>query len=95
MSGWVYMMTNRPFGTLYVGVINDIARRVYEHRSGQGGGFTARYHLTRLVYAEQHDDIRSAINRETRLKRWPRMWKLNLIEAQNPRWEDLFERWYN
>jgi putative endonuclease len=92
MGGWMYMMTNRPFGTLYVGVTNDIARRTWEHRQGTGSSFTSRYHLTRLVYMERHDDIRYAINRETRLKHWPRLWKLNLIEAQNPLWDDLFDR---
>ena len=92
MGGWVYIMTNRPFGTLYVGVTNDIARRAWEHRQGAGSKFASRYRLTRLVYMEQHKDIRDAINRETRLKHWPRMWKLNLIEGQNPLWDDLFDR---
>jgi putative endonuclease len=91
MGGWTYMMTNQPFGTLYVGVTNDIARRAWEHREGVGSAFTSRYRLTRLVYTEWHDDIRSAIRREKRLKHWPRVWKLNLIEDQNPLWLDLFE----
>jgi len=91
-GGWVYMMSNKPFGPLYIGVTNDIARRAWEHRQGTGCQFTTRYKLTRLVVAERHDDIRLAIQRETRLKRWPRAWKLNLIETQNPLWEDLFDR---
>lgn len=89
MAGSVYIMTNRPFGTLYVGVTNDITRRAWEHRQGTGSRFTSRYHLTKLVYAECHDDIREAIRRETRLKHWPRQWKLNLIESHNPLWDDL------
>jgi putative endonuclease len=92
MGGWVYMMTNRPFGTLYVGVTNDVARRAWEHREGIGSQFTSEYRLTRLIYMEQHEDIRNAISREKRLKHWPRLWKLNLIEEQNPLWEDLFDR---
>ena len=92
-GGWVYIMTNRPFGTLYVGVTNDIQRRAWEHRLGIGSAFTRRYHLTRLVFAEFHDDIRDAIARETRFKHWPRLWKLNVIEEQNPLWEDLVELW--
>ncbi len=83
VSGWVYMVTNKPFGTLYVGVTSDIVRRAWEHRQRIGSGFTARYNLTRLIYTEQHDDIRNAINRETPFKHWPRLWKLNLIEGQN------------
>ena len=90
-GGWVYFMTNRIFGTLYTGVTNDIARRVWEHRRGQGSVFTARYRLNRLVYVERHDDIRAAIQREKTIKHWPRAWKLNLIEALNPEWNDLYE----
>jgi putative endonuclease len=92
MGGWVYIMTNKAFGTLYVGVTNDIARRAWEHRQGLGSAFTSRYRLTRLVYVERHERIETAIRRETRFKHWPRQWKLNLIVEQNPRWEDLFER---
>ncbi len=92
MGGWVYIMTNRPFGTLYTGVTNNIARRVWEHKQGTGSIFTARYKLTRLVYMEWREEILAAINRETRLKHWPRIWKLNLIEQQNPLWEDLYQK---
>jgi putative endonuclease len=92
IGGWVYMMSNRPFGTLYVGVTSDLARRVWEHKRGMGSKFTSRYHLTRLVYAERHEDIRDAIRRETRFKHWPRLWKLNLIEGQNTLWDDLFHQ---
>jgi putative endonuclease len=91
MGGWVYIMTNRPFGTLYVGVTSDIARRAWEHRQGTASVFTSRYRLTRLVLMERHEQIETAIRRETRFKHWPRQWKLNLIAEQNPLWEDLFE----
>jgi putative endonuclease len=91
-GGWVYMMTNNPFGPLYVGVPNDIARRAWDHREGVGSAFTSRYQLKRLVYMKRHEEIAAAIQREKSIKRWPRLWKLNLIEAQNPRWENLFER---
>jgi len=88
MGGWVYMMTNKPFGTHYVGVTNDIVRRAWEHRQGTGSRFSAHYHyhykLTRLVYVERHEEILAAIHRETRLKHWPWLWKLNLIERENP-----------
>ncbi len=91
-GSWVYVMTNRMHGTLYVGVTNDIARRVGEHRQGIGSVFTSRYKLYRIVYMEHHDEIELAINRETRFKHWPRSLKLKLIEAQNPSWADLYER---
>ena len=89
-GGWVYILANRPNGTLYIGVTNDLARRVWEHRQGTGSAFTRKYYLHRLVYAEPHDDIRTAIQRETSLKRWPRAWKLALIETHNPEWADLY-----
>ena len=85
------MMANRPFGSLYVGVTNDLARRAWEHRTGACEGFTKRYRLAMLAFAEWHEDIRAAIQRETSIKRWPRAWKLNLIESQNPEWRDLYE----
>jgi putative endonuclease len=91
-GGWVYIMTNRPNGTLYIGVTSDIARRVWEHREGLGEGFTARYGLKCLVYAERHEDIRDAIIREKRLKQWRRAWKVRLILSENPDWEDLYPR---
>ena len=85
---WVYIMTNRPDGTLYVGVTSNLARRVWEHKEGSGS-FTSRYDLKRLVYAEHHENILTAIQREKNLKHWPRAWKVDLITAQNPGWEDL------
>jgi putative endonuclease len=89
-GGWVYIITNRIFGTLYTGVTNNLVRRIREHRQGSGSGFAARYKLIRLVFSGWHDDLQSAIARETRLKHWPRRWKLNLIEAQNPEWNDPY-----
>jgi putative endonuclease len=88
-AGWIYIMTNRPNGTLYLGVTNDLARRVREHQAGFGSIFTSRYKLYRLVYAEPHDNMPSAIQRETNLKHWPRAWKVRLIVAGNPDWGDL------
>ena len=91
-GGWVYIMTNRPNGTLYVGVTSDLARRVWEHREGLADGFTKKYGLKQLVYAEPHEDIRSALQREKNLKHWPRAWKARLILETNPNWDDLFDR---
>jgi putative endonuclease len=91
-GGWVYIMTSRPNGTLYVGATSDLARRVWEHREGVADGFTRRYGLRRLVYVEHHDDIRTAIQRERNLKHWPRAWKARLILDANPAWDDLYER---
>jgi putative endonuclease len=92
MGGWVYIMTSRAFGTLYIGVTNDIARRAWEHRQDKGSAFTSQYRPTRLVFMERHEDIAIAIQREKSLRRWPRAWKLDLIEAVNPGWDDLFDR---
>jgi len=90
-GGWVYIMTNRPDGTLYTGVTSDVARRAYEHREGLIDGFTRRYGLKRLVLAEFYEDIRDAIQRESNIKHWPRAWKVRLIHAANPDWRDLYE----
>jgi putative endonuclease len=91
-GGWVYIMTNRPNGTLYVGVTDDIARRVYEHRARLVEGFTKQYGLSRLVFAERYNDIRTARQRERNMKHWPRAWKVRLIHAQNPDWDDLYDQ---
>ena len=87
----VYIMTNRPNGTLYIGVTGNLVRRVFEHREGLLPGFTRKYNLKRLVWCEVHQDIRSAIQREKTMKHWPRRWKINVIEAMNPEWCDLWE----
>jgi putative endonuclease len=91
-GGWVYIMTNHPNGTLYIGITNDLPRRVWEHRQGIGSKFAKRYYLKRLVFAERHDDITAAIQRETSLKRWSRAWKLDLITSANPDWDDLYDQ---
>lgn len=88
-GGWVYIMTNRPNRTLYVGVTSDLQRRIHEHRTGAVEGFTKRYDLKRIVYAERHDDIREAIRREKAIKGWRRARKTGLIYQINPDWNDL------
>jgi putative endonuclease len=90
-GGWLYMMTNRPNGTLYTGVTSDISRRAWEHREGLVEGFTKRYRLTCLVYMERYEDIRDAIQREKTIKHYPRAWKVRLILQTNPDWNDLYE----
>ena len=89
-GGYVYILTNRPNGILYVGVTNDLVRRVFEHRSGFIDGFTKQYGLKRLVYFERFDDIRDAIQREHNIKHWPRAWKVRKIIVDNPNWDDLY-----
>ncbi|MDB5618280.1 MAG: Excinuclease subunit-like [Tardiphaga sp.] len=88
---YVYFLTNRPNGILYVGVTSDLVRRIYEHRTSAADGFTKRYGLKRLVYYEIYDDIRTAIQREHNIKHWSRTWKVRLILASNPNWDDLWE----
>lgn len=85
----VYMLASKRNGTLYIGVTSNLAARLHQHRTGTASGFASRYGATRLVLAEFCDDMESAIAREKQLKRWRREWKLNLIERQNPHWEDL------
>jgi putative endonuclease len=87
---YVYIMTNRMHGTLYVGVTNNIARRAWEHREGLSEGYTKRYGLKRLVHIEAFQSISDAIHRESRLKHWNRAWKVALIEERNPNCEDLY-----
>jgi putative endonuclease len=88
---YVYLITNERYGTLYVGVTNDLLRRVYEHREGVVQGFSKQHGLGRLVWFEAHDDVLAAIKREKVIKRWRRDWKMNLIQAMNPNWDDLYE----
>ncbi len=89
-SYWVYILASDVGGTLYIGVTNDLVRRVYEHRTNAVAGFTGRYEVHRLVYYEQFGDVEFAIQREKRLKKWNRAWKIELIEKTNPNWVDLF-----
>lgn len=91
MSYWVYILASERNGTLYVGVTNDLRRRVWEHKEGVGAAYTRKYNVTRLVFFEEHSDIDRAIEQEKRIKRWRRKWKLDLIERGNPDWRDLFE----
>lgn len=87
---YVYIMATQKNGTIYIGVTNDIIRRTYEHREGQLTGFSQKYRVKHLVHYEEFQDIRDAIQREKRLKKWNRAWKIQLIETQNPDWRDLW-----
>ena len=91
MGGFVYIMAHRRRGTTYIGVTNNLVRRVYEHRNSKGGGHTRSYNIGRLVWFEEHADIRDAIHMEKRLKKWEQAWKFDLIENANPHWDDLWE----
>ena len=86
----VYLLASKPYGTLYIGVTNDIIRRVEEHRAGTASIFTRRYKVHRLVWYDEFADIRDAIQREKTMKEWPRQWKINLIERENLHWDDLY-----
>jgi putative endonuclease len=90
MAYYVYLLASKKHGTLYVGVTNDIVRRVHEHRTDAVSGFTSRYGVHKLVWSEIYDDVLTAIAREKELKKWRRDWKIRLIEEQNPEWVDLF-----
>jgi putative endonuclease len=90
-GGWVYILTNKPNGILYIGVTADIARRASEHQAGAAPGFTRRYGVKRLVWCEHHDTIAGAIQREKTMKHWSRAWKVRLILATNPDWDDLYD----
>ncbi|MCK5496712.1 MAG: GIY-YIG nuclease family protein [Hyphomicrobiaceae bacterium] len=87
---FVYLLASKPRGTLYIGVTNTIIDRVAQHRVGNGSVFTRRYNVHRLVWFQEYGDIREAIQREKTLKEWPRDWKINLIERDNPHWIDLY-----
>ena len=91
MAYFVYILASGHHGTLYIGVTNNLIRRVAEHREKATKGFTKRYDVDRLVYFESGEDIEWAIRREKRLKKYTRAWKINLIERENPRWDDLYE----
>jgi putative endonuclease len=91
MTYFVYILASQRNGTLYVGVTNNLARRIYEHREKIIEGFTSQYNVTKLVWFDQTDSIEEAISHEKRLKRWQRAWKIALIEKTNPSWNDLYE----
>jgi putative endonuclease len=87
----MYILASRPRGTLYVGVTNDLVRRVAEHRDGLVPGFTKTYNVKVLVYFEEYESVLEAIKREKQVKRWARSWKIELIREKNPEWHDLFD----
>jgi putative endonuclease len=89
-SFYVYILASHIGGTLYIGVTNDLTRRVAEHQLKLGESFTKKYEVAKLVYFEQFDDAENAIRREKRLKKWNRAWKVRLIEELNPNWDDLY-----
>ena len=88
---WVYILASRPRGTLYIGVTNDLVRRVYEHREGLAQGFTKEHDVNQLVYYEQHASAELAIQREKNIKHWPRRWKIDLVCSMNADWRDLYD----
>jgi putative endonuclease len=88
---YVYILASKRNGTLYIGVTNDLMRRVYEHRNDLVEGFTKKYGVHLLVYYEQHNNAESAIQRERQMKKWNRQWKINRIQEQNPDWKDLYD----
>jgi putative endonuclease len=91
MTYWVYILASKPGGTLYVGVTNNLVRRVSEHGEGLVESFTKRYGIKTLVYLEVHDTIAAALQREKNIKHWSREWKIDLIVANDPEWRDLYE----
>ena len=90
-GGATYILANKPGGTIYVGVTNDLVRRVHEHRTGAVDGFTKTYGIKSLVWFEIHDGIEAAIAREKQIKAWRRAWKISLIREFNPQWCDLYQ----
>ncbi len=90
----VYILASKPWGTLYTGVTGDLAARVYQHKHGLHEGFTKKYGVKTLAYFEEHVEPLKAIHREKRIKKWPRVWKINLIRTGNPDWVDLAATWY-
>ena len=92
MQPAVYILANRKNGTLYVGVTSNLAARVFQHRNKEVAGFTKKYGVDRLVWAELHDTMETAIAREKQIKKWNRAWIIQLIEQENPEWDDLYDR---
>jgi putative endonuclease len=87
---YVYILASKRNGTLYIGVTNDLLKRVYDHKNNLIEGFTKKYSVHDLVYYEQHNEVGKAITREKQIKRWKRNWKIELIEKTNPNWKDLY-----
>jgi putative endonuclease len=90
-AGYVYIVTNKPSGTLYIGVTSDLIKRTYEHKNKLADGFTKRYGLDQLVYYEVHERIEAALLREKQMKEWKRNWKLQQIMEMNPEWKELYD----
>lgn len=88
-QGWIYILTNKRNGTLYIGVTSNLAHRIEQHRQGKVAGFTQRYGLKMLVWHQHFDNLHDARRREVQMKEWNRAWKIELIEAANPEWRDL------
>lgn len=88
---WVYILASGHYGTLYIGMTSDLVKRIWEHKNGVVEGFTERYDVHRLVYFEEHPSAEAATTRERQMKEWKRDWKINLIERNNPHWDDLYE----
>src|SRR3989338_11409636 len=95
MNYFVYILANKRNGTLYIGITNNLIKRVYEHKNNLADGFTKKYKVHKLVYYEQSDDVNAAIAREKAMKKWYRQWKIDLIEETNPQWRDLYEELIN
>jgi putative endonuclease len=89
---FVYIMASKKNGTLYIGMTNNLIRRVYEHKNNMNEGFTKKYGVHRLVYYEPITDVNAAIKREKQMKKWKRQWKIELIEKENSNWDDLYEQ---
>ena len=87
----VYILCSQRNGTLYVGITNNLAKRVWEHKNKKVDGFTKKYEVSHLVYYEVHENPESAITREKQIKKWNRLWKLRIIEENNPEWKDLYK----
>ena len=94
MSSYLYILASRKNGVLYIGMTSDLKKRIHQHKESLIPGFTQKYKVYKLVYFEEHSDIRDAITREKQLKKWNRAWKIRLIENMNPEWKDLSEEWY-
>ena len=92
---YVYLLSNKKEGTLYIGVTNDLKRRIFEHKKKSVEGFTKKYNLNKLMYFEQFQHINEAIKREKQLKNWKRQWKIDLIELENQEWKDLSYDWFH
>jgi putative endonuclease len=92
VSAYLYILASKRKGTLYVGVTTNLIKRIYEHKQDLVDGFTRRYQVRRLVYFEEYRDVRDAILREKRMKKWKRQWKIRLIEKSNQQWMDLYEQ---